>query len=342
MKFDVTVFADDLNEAAALAQSVEARGFDGLWVAEAAHNPFLPLAHAARATQRISLGTAIAVAFPREPHIMARTAWDLAQASQGRFILGLGTQIKPHITKRFSAKWGRPARQMREYIQVLRQIWHGYRGGDSPGYQGDYYRLDAGAAVPCADALEVAEIPIYIAGVNTGLARLAGQVCDGFHVHSFHTPRYLSEVLLPAFREGRARSQLSQPLSLSCAVFVVTGADADEIAESKQMTKAQIAFYASTPSYRRVLKLHGWADIVPRLNLLLRRSRWDELSSLISDAMLEEFALVAEPADLPYMLRERYGGLLDRAGYYFPFELSDKSKDLVWRYAADAMRGGER
>lgn len=340
MKFDVTVFAKDLNDAAALAQSVEERGFDGLWVAEAAHNPFLPLAHGAAATERISLGTAIAVAFPRSPLVMARTAWDLAQASQGRFILGLGTQIKPHITKRFSAQWGKPVKQLREYIQVLRLIWQGFQTGEQAEFRGEYYSLAPQAGPPLAQATMNRDIPIYIAGVNRGLARLGGQVCDGFHVHSFHTPRYLREVLLPAFRQGRARANISQPLTLSCAVFVVTGGNADEIAESKLLTKSQIAFYASTPSYRRVLELHGWADIAPRLNLLLRRNRWSELPSLISDAMLEEFAIVASPADLPYRLRERYDGLLDRAGYYFPYDPSDKSKDIVWRHAAKAMREG--
>ncbi len=340
MKFDVTVFAKDLNDAAALALSVEERGFDGLWVAEAAHNPFLPLAHAAASTERISLGTAIAVAFPRSPQVMARTAWDLAQGSRGRFILGLGTQIKPHITKRFSARWGKPAQQLREYIQALRLIWQGYRTGAHPGYRGEYTSLAPQAGLPLAQLKANPEIPIFIAGVNTGLARLAGQICDGFHVHSFHTPLYLREILLPAFREGRVRGALNQPLTLSCAVFVVTGSDDDEIAESKLLTKSQIAFYASTPSYRRVLELHGWADIVPRLNALLRRNRWTELPSLISDAMLEEFAIVASPADLPFALRERYDGLLDRAGYYFPYEPSDKSKDLIWRHAAHVMREG--
>ncbi len=337
MKFDVTVFADDLNQASRLANAVEAQGFDGLWVAEAAHNPFLPLAHAALATERISLGTAIAVAFPRDPLLMARTAWDLAQQSDGRFILGLGTQIKPHITKRFSAAWGKPVLQLREYIQVLRAAWNGFHTGDSLEYRGEYYRL-APVEPYCSPApMPRAEIPIYIAGVNTGLARLAGECCAGFHVHSFHTPRYLREVLLPAFREGRAKSDLREPLRLSSAIFVVTGADASQIQASKSLTKSQIAFYASTPSYRPVLELHGWADLIPQLNAMLRRNRWREMHTLISDEMLEEFAVIASPADLAYRLRERYHGLLDRAGFYFPYEPTDPAKRLIWRHAAEAM-----
>ena len=337
MKFDVTVFADDLNAASSLAQAVEDYGFDGLWVAEAAHNPFLPLAHAALATERIALGTAIAVAFPRSPLLTAQAAWDLAAQSGGRFILGLGTQIKPHITKRFSATWGKPVQQLREYILALRAIWEHFQSGEALSCRGDYYNfaLPTFAARPAP--MPYRDIPIYIAGVNTGLARLAGERCDGFHVHSFHTPQYLREVLMPAFAKGRERSPMSQPLSLSCAVFVVTGEDAATIDESKMLTKSQIAFYASTPSYQPVLALHGWQDLVPRLNTLLRRNRWKEMHQLISEDMLEQFAVIAPPDELPYKLRERYQGLLDRAGFYFPFEPSEGSKQLIWRHAAAAM-----
>lgn len=337
MKFDVTVFADDLNSASALAEAVENYGFDGLWVAEAAHNPFLPLAHAALATNRISLGTAIAVAFPRSPLLMAQTAWDLAEESGGRFILGLGTQIKPHITKRFSATWGKPIQQLREYILALRAIWRHFQYGEALSYRGQYYDFSPSALAFRPRPMPHWDIPIYIAGVNTGLARLAGELCDGFHVHSFHTPRYLREVLLPAFAKGRERSSIGQPLSLSCAVFVVTGEDDAAVEESKMLTKSQIAFYASTPSYQPVLELHGWQDLVPRLNSLLRRNRWEELHQLISDQMLEQFAVIAPPDELPYKLRERYQGLLDRAGFYFPFAPADCSKQLIWRHAAAAM-----
>ena len=339
MKFDVTILADDLNDAGPLAKAVEDFGFDGLWVAETAHNPFLPLSHAALCTERITLGTAIAVAFPRSPMIMAQTAWDLAALAPGRFVLGLGTQIKPHITKRFSARWGHPVKQLREYIGSLRAIWRSFQTGEDLNYDGDYYRLSDLAREYSPAPLSDARIPIYIAGVNTGLARLAGELCDGFHVHSFHTPRYLREALLPAFEAGRMRSGFSEALSLSCAVFVVTGTDAAAIDASKQMTKSQIAFYASTPSYKKVLDLHGWAELVPRLNTLLRRNRWHEMHKLISDDMLEEFALVAPPDELPYKLRERYAGLLDRAGFYFPFEPDDSTKRVVWQHAAEAMRG---
>ena len=337
MKFDVTVFADDLNQAGHLAQAVEEYGFDGLWMAEAAHNPFLPLSHASLATERISLGTAIAVAFPRSPMIMAQTAWNLAALSRGRFILGLGTQIKPHITKRFSVKWGKPVKQLREYIESLRAICRSFLTGDDLNYRGEYYRFSHLSPFVSPAPMPYHQIPIYIAGVNTGLAKLAGELCDGFHVHSFHTPRYLREVLLPAFRAGRDAAGRSDRLTLSCAVFVVTGEDGAAVEASKQLTKSQIAFYASTPSYSKVLELHGWTDLIPQLNALLRRNRWSEMHSLISDDMLATFAVIAPPDELPYKLRERYSGLLDRAGFYFPFEPDDGTKQTIWQHASEAM-----
>ena len=337
MKFDVTVFADDLNQAGLLARAVEEYGFDGLWVAEAAHNPFLPLSHASLATERISLGTAIAVAFPRSPMIIAQTAWDLAAQSRGRFILGLGTQIKPHITKRFGVNWGKPVKQLREYIETLRAIWRSFQTGEDLNYRGQYYRFSHLPPFASPAPMPHHQIPIYIAGVNTGLAKLAGELCEGFHVHSFHTPRYLREVLLPAFRAGREAARRPDPLTLSCAVFVVTGADEATIEESKQLTKSQIAFYASTPSYSKVLELHGWTNLIPQLSALLRRNRWNEMHSLISDDMLATFAVIAPPDELPYRLRERYRGLLDRAGFYFPFEPDDGTKQTIWRHASEAM-----
>jgi len=338
MKFDVTIFSDDLNTSSDLARAVEDYGFDGLWVAEAAHNPFLPLTHAAMATDRINLGTAIAVAFPRSPMMMAQTAWDLAEQSQGRFILGLGTQIKPHITKRFSAKWGKPVTQLREYIQSLRAIWHSFQTGERLKVEGEYYNFSLLTPFFTPTSMDYHNIPIYIAGVNTGLAKLGGELCDGFHVHSFHTPDYLRQVLIPAFEEGGDRTgRTREDLSLSCAIFVVTGHNEDEIQESKIATKSQIAFYASTPSYSKVLELHGWEDLIPELNALLRRNKWDEMHTRISDDMLEHFAVVAPPDELPYKVRERYDGLLDRVGFYFPFEPDDDSKRIIWEHASKAM-----
>ena len=338
MKFDVTIFADDLNNASALAKQVETYGFDGLWVAEAATNPFLPLAHGALATNRINLGTAISVAFPRSPMMMAQTAWDLAAASKGRFILGLGTQIKPHITKRFSTAWTPPVARLREYIQSLRAIWQSFQTGAPLNYEGSDYQFSLLTPFFSPKPIEHPDIPIYIAGVNTGLCQLAGELCNGFHVHSFHTPKYLREVIIPAIENGGDKTaRTREDMSLSCAIFVVTGRNEEDYQANMIATKSQIAFYASTPSYSKVLELHGWQDIVPELNLMLRRNRWNEMWQLVSDEMLNEFAVAAPPDELPYKVRERYEGLLDRVGFYFPFQPDEADKAIIWEHAAKVM-----
>ena len=341
MKFDVTIFPEDLNGAAALAKSVEDRGFAGLWTAETANNPFLPLAHAAVSTERISLGTAVSIAFPRSPMMMAQTAWDLAAQSKGRFILGLGTQIKPHIEKRFGTKWTAPVPRLREYVESLRTIWHSFQTGERLKYEGDDYQFSLLTPFFSPRPMDYHKIPIYIAGVNQGLAQLAGELCEGFHVHPFHTPRYLRETLTPAIEEGAEKAGRSRnDINLSCAIFVVTGRDQDEINQNTVAIKSQIAFYASTPSYKPVLEMHGWEDIVPKLNTMLRRNEWHEMWQEISDEMLEEFAVIAPPDELPYKVRDRYDGLLDRVGFYFPFKPEEEDKQIIWEHASKAVAAG--
>ncbi|MBZ0276449.1 MAG: TIGR03617 family F420-dependent LLM class oxidoreductase [Anaerolineae bacterium] len=315
MKFDVTIFPDNLNTAGDLARRVEDYGFSGLWTAETAHNPFLPLTHAAAATGRISLGTAIAVAFPRSPMVMAQMAWDLAEQSGGRFILGLGTQVKPHITKRFSTEWAAPAPRMREYIESMRAIWNTFQTGVPLRYTGEHYRFTLMTPFFSPPPMPHSDIPVYIAGVNEVLCRLAGELCQGFHVHPFHTVRYLKELIIPNIEAGAARAGRSRAdISLTCANFVVTGRNADEMQQSMMMTKTQIAFYASTPSYGSVMDMHGWSDVAARLNQMSREGKWTEMWQEISDEMLHEIAVVAPPDELPHKLKERYDGLLDRVG----------------------------
>jgi probable F420-dependent oxidoreductase len=335
MLFDVTIFPGDLNTAGNIAQKVEAAGFAGLWTAETAHNPFLPLTHAAAATQRISLGTAIAVAFPRSPMITANIAWDLAEQSKGRFILGLGTQVKPHITKRFSTEWSAPMPRMREYIESLRAIWNTWQNGVPLRYTGEHYRFTLMTPFFAPDPMPYVEIPIYIAGVNEALCRLAGEACQGFHVHAFHTARYLKELIIPNIEAGAQRAGRTRAdVKLTCAIFVVTGRNDEEARNNAIMAKSQIAFYASTPSYASVMEMHGWQEVAARLNAMSREGRWAEMWQEISDEMLNEIAVVAPPDELPYKLKERYEGLLDRVGYYYPYIPDEEDKRLVWEYAA--------
>lgn len=338
MLFDVTIFPKNLNTAASISRQVEAFGFSGLWTAETSHNPFLPLTHAASATERISLGTGIAVAFPRSPMVVANVAWDLAEQSQGRFILGLGTQVKAHITKRFSTEWSAPVPRLREYIGSLRAIWHSWQTGAPLRYTGEHYRFTFMTPFFAPEPMPYADIPIYIAGVNEGLCRLAGELCQGFHVHPFHTLRYLRERIIPAVESGAARAYRTRAdIQLACAVFVVTGRTTDEMQANRILAKSQIAFYASTPSYRAVLDLHGWGDIADRLGALIRENRWGDLWTEISDDMLEAFAVVAPPDELPHRVQERYHGLLDRVGYYFPFIPDESDKQYLWEGAARAF-----
>jgi probable F420-dependent oxidoreductase len=335
MQFDVTIFPKKLNRAGEIARQVEDYGFGGLWTAETSHNPFLPLTHAASATSRINLGTGIAVAFPRSPMVMAQTAWDLAEQSQGRFILGLGTQVKAHITKRFGCEWSAPVTRLSEYIEVMRATWNTWQTGVPLRYIGESDRIILMTPFFSPEPMAYADIPIYIAGVNEGLCRLAGELCEGFHVHPFHTTRYLKELIIPNIEAGAQKTERTrQDVKLTCMIFVVTGNTPQEIQQSTIATKSQIAFYASTPSYKAVLEMHGWQDLSERLTKMIRENRWTEMWTEISDEMLNEIAVVAAPDELPYKVKERYNGLLDRVGYYFPFVPDEADKKVIWEQAA--------
>jgi probable F420-dependent oxidoreductase len=335
MKFDVTVIPPNLNRVASLAQFAEAYGFDGLWTPEIAHDPFLPLTHAASATTHIHIGTAIAVAFPRSPMIVANTAWDLAAQSGGRFILGLGTQIEIHITKRFSTPWVAPVPRLREYIESLRAIWHSWQTGERLRYKGDHYQFTFMTPFFSPGAIQHPDIPIYIAGVNEKLCHLAGELCQGFHVHPFHTVRYLKEQIISNIEAGaRSAGRTRADVNLSCAIFIVPARDEREAQAHAAPVKSQIAFYASTPSYAPVLDLHGWGDIRAELGKMARSGQWDKMGEVIDDTMLNEFAVIAAPEELAQRVKDRYQGLLDRVGYYFPFEPEDTNKAPIWENAA--------
>lgn len=338
MRFDVTIFPNNLNAVGDLARRIEAMGFAALWTSETAHNPFLPLTHAAAATDRLLLGTAVAIAFPRSPMVTAQITWDLAAQSGGRFILGLGTQIKPHIEKRFSTSWSAPVPRLREYIEAMRAIWATFQEGVPLRYGGEHYRFTLMTPFFNPGSIAHPAIPVFIAGVNEGLCRLAGEMCQGFHVHPFHTPRYLREVIHPAIAAGAAKAGRDRAaIETSCAVFVVTGRDANEINDNRAAVKSQIAFYASTPSYQPVLETHGWGDLHTRLNALSREGRWFEMADHISDEMLAEFAVIAPYDELAEAVKARYDGLLDRVGYYFPYDPADADKTIVWERAAQVF-----
>lgn len=307
-----------LDDIIASAKRAEAVGFDALWSSETQHDPFLPLALAAAHTQRIHLGTGIAVAFARSPTTLAHLAWDLQKLSGGRFILGLGTQVKAHVERRFGMPWDRPAARLREYILAIRALWQCWQSGEKLNFRGEFFKLTLMSPFFNPGPIAHPHIPIYIAGVNERLCQLAGELCEGFHVHPFHTPKYLAEFVLPNVeiglkQAGRARGDIQ----LASAVFVIGGDTEEARAQRRESVRQQIAFYASTPSYHTVFAMHGWRATAEALSSLAARGCWEEMPALVSDAMLAEFAEEGAWAELPGKLMRRYAGLLDRIAYYF-------------------------
>lgn len=322
MQFDTFLFSHDLAQMTGVARAAEAAGFDGLWTAETAHNPFLPLTLAAEHTQRLMLGTGIAVAFPRSPTVLAHIAWDLQRYSRGRFILGLGTQVKAHIVLRFGARWDKPVRQMRETIEAMRAVWESWRkGGTSLNYRGEYYTLRLMTPFFAEPPLDYPDPPVYVAAVNEQMLHLAGSLCEGVHVHPFHSPLYLREYAWPHLRAGLrtgGRSRLT--FTAIGAVFVIPTDGETPASEHERAAREQIAFYMSTPAYRTIVDLHGWGAAAEQLAQMARRGEWQAMGDVIDDAMLEAFAVRGKWAELPDLIQARYAGrLLDRVAYYLPY-----------------------
>jgi probable F420-dependent oxidoreductase len=338
MKLDAGIGAEGgyLHNAGETARAAESLGFAGLWTSETKHDAFLPLAIAANETERIELGTSVAIAFSRSPMEMAQTAWDLQDLSGGRFILGLGTQVKAHIERRFSMPWDKPVARLREYIGALRAIWGSFQTDEPLRFEGEFYRHTLMTPFFNPGPIEYPGIPVYIAGVNTNLARLAGELCDGFHVHPFHSPEYVRRTVKPAIAEGAHKEGRNpEEVELATSVFVVTGESESEIEEQRKQIRAQISFYASTPTYRTVLEAHGWEEVGERLGKLARNKKWEEMPELITDEMLRAFTVQAPPEEVGPALQERYGGLIDRVSLYTPFIPGER--DEFWRVVVESL-----
>ncbi len=299
------------------ARMMEQGGYSGLLSAETSHDPFLPLALAAQHTERIELMTAIAVGFARNPMVLAHTAWDLQALSQGRFLLGLGSQIQAHITKRFSMPWSRPAARMEEMIGAIRAIWEAWQTGERLNFRGEFYRHTLMTPMFSPGPIDVAPPPILISAVGPLMTRVAGRAADGLVCHAFQTAEYLRDVMMPNVHAGLAEAGRDRSdFQLSMPVFVVSGFREEEIAAQAARTRQQIAFYGSTPAYRGVLEHHGWGDAQTELNRLSKRGQWVEMGNVIDDDMLDAFAIVAEPHEVPGRIAERFGGTLDRLQFY--------------------------
>jgi probable F420-dependent oxidoreductase len=331
MVLDVALRDYDLQTLPDFARKTESIGFDCIWTSETQHDPFLPLAVAASATCSIKLGTSIAVAFPRSPMVIAYTAWDIQKASAGRLILGLGSQVKAHNQRRFSVKFESPGPKLREVVLALRAIWECWQKGTPLRFQGEFYNFDLMTPFFNPGPIEHPKIPIYIAGVNRYMCRMAGEVCDGLHVHPFHTPKYLRECVRPAVEEGlQASGRPHEDLQYATSSFVVVGDTERERTDHADAVRQQIAFYASTRTYEPVLAAHGWEGLGPELHQKSVHGDWEGMARLITDEMLDTIAVSGTYEDIGKKLRERYAGLLDRVSLYQPYEASlDESRQAA-------------
>jgi probable F420-dependent oxidoreductase len=329
LKVDGAVSSQLANIAKA-ASTLERRGYDCCWTAEINHDPFLPLVLAAEHTTRIELGTSIAVAFARNPMTVANVGWDLQAYSQGRFLLGLGSQVQAHIEKRFSMPWSQPVRRMREFVLALHEIWSCWRDGTKLGFEGDFYTHKLMTPMFTPEPQPYAFPKIFVAAVGEVMTEMCGEVADGMLAHAFTTKRYFEEVTTPALlrgmkRSGRERSEFQ----LSAPIFVVTGNDESELAAGAVGTRKQIAFYGSTPAYRKVLELHGWGELHTELHRLSRAGEWDVMGSLIDDEILETFAVVAPLDEVADKIRDRCDGVIDRVLVGFPSSVPEDTVSAV-------------
>jgi probable F420-dependent oxidoreductase len=323
MKVDITLTGQPGD--AEVAVSAEKLGYDGAWLPEVQHDPFPLLAVAASRTDKLELGTAIAVTFARNPMSLAVVANDLALYSQGRFLLGVGSQVKAHITKRFSMPWSAPADRMREYLLAMRAIWHSWASGEPLRFVGEFYTHTLMTPFFNPGPNPYGNPPIILAGVGPRMTEVAGEVADGFFLHGFTTERYLREVTVPALTKGRAtagKDDLSG-FEVIGMPFIVTGTDDEQMKAADAAVRRQIAFYGSTPAYRPVLELHGWGDLGGELNAMSKRGEWEAMGRRITDEMLHEFAIVAPADQVADQLLAMYGDVFTRTGFYAPYAMPE-------------------
>lgn len=333
MKLDANLIGP-LDGVAQKSARLEESGYDGLITAEIDHDPFFPLVVAAQHTERVDLMTGISVAFARNPMLLANIGWDLQSFSSGRFVMGLGSQIKPHITKRFSMPWSRPAARMQEMIEAIRAIWHCWNNGEPLAFRGEFYRHTLMTPMFNPGPNPHGNPRIALAAVGPLMTRVAGRVADGFMAHGFQTVDYLRDVTLPALGEGLAeRGRSRSDVEVSCPLFVVSGLTEAATAQRKASAKQQIAFYGSTPAYKGVLDHHGWGDAQPELNRLSKQGKWVEMADVIDDTMLDHFAIVAEPHELADRIKARFGALVDRVQFAVPDDHPE-----VWGPVMTAIR----
>ena len=320
MRVDGPLVTAHLADAAGEARALEQRGYDGAYTFEGPHDPFLPLVAAASATEELELMTAVAIAFARNPMTLAAQANDLQLVSEGRFHLGLGSQVKAHVERRFSMPWSAPAARMRELVLAVRAIWACWQDREPLRFEGEHYTHTLMTPFFDPGPNPFGPPPIWLGGVGPRMTEVAGEVADGFLVHPFCTQRSLLEVTLPALERGRARrTDPGTPIQVALPVMVATGETEAGFDAALQAVRAQIAFYASTPAYRVVLEVHGWEGIQPELQARTRAGDWAGMAALVSDEVVDAIAVVAAPDDVADAIRQRYGAVLDRVALNAPY-----------------------
>jgi len=323
LKLDVAV-QGPLRQAGSEARRLELAGYDGIWAAETSHDPFLAVTLAAAATEKADIGTGIAVAFARNPMSLATLGHDLQVLSEGRFILGLGSQVQAHIDRRFSMPWSKPAARMGEMVDAIRSIWACWNEGRPLSFEGEFYRHTLMPPFFNPGPSPFGPPRVFLAGVGHRMIEVAGEVADGFLCHGFTTASYLSASVLPALERGLARrGRMRSDIEVTAPGFIVTGRNEEEMARSATGVCRQLAFYGSTPAYRPVLEHHGWGDLQDQLHQMARQGRWDEMGKLIEPDMLEAFAVVGPPGAIASLVVARYGDAVDRIHAFSPFEADE-------------------
>lgn len=318
MKVDTSISAN-MTSVAEQARRFEALGYDGLKIAELQHDPFLPMAIAAEHTSKIELITSVAVAFARNPMSMANIAHDINAYSEGRFILGLGTQVQAHVTRRFGMPWYKAPRQMREFINAMHAIYDCWYDGEALDFEGEYYRHTLMPKTFTPSNTESGRPKIFLSATGPLMTKVAAETTDGLIMHPFSTERYIREVNLPAIEEGLKKVDSSrEDFNIDFAPMIATGKTEEDVQNATRYVRGRIAFYGSTPGYRSVFELHGWGELQGELNRLMKQHRTEDMAGLIDDEILHTFAVVGEPAEVVDEMIKRYGDIVDRTAFHVP------------------------
>ncbi|MAE96329.1 MAG: LLM class F420-dependent oxidoreductase [Deltaproteobacteria bacterium] len=329
------LLADSHHEVPAVARRNEEIGFERLYVAETKQDPFMQLALAAQATEHVTLGTGITPAFARSPMVLAYSAWDLQKASRGRFILGLGTQVRGHNERRFSVPWSTPGPRLREVVEAIRAIWDCWQNGTRLDYQGEHYRFQLMTPMFDAGPIDHPFPKIELGGHNPKACALAGEISDGLNAHGIHTKRFLEENTVPAFLDGVEKSgRRPEEVELSAPAMMVVGGNSEEMSAHYETIRKQISFYGATRTYSPVFKLHGWKETYLELHALAAENTpasWEKMPSVVTDEQVETFAVVGTPEEIPDLLRAKYDGLVDRVSPYYadPMENPERWKAIA-------------